>query len=142
MGIRAPVNDDPQAERVYSMEHAAFEGHYFSKVKLAKLRSVAKAVCREYDVPKIRIHVRHHNIEAGCYWYGYTSIFLESSAGMNMMILLHELAHHIVANKHPKAQAHGPIWVRIYANLLDAKGLVPLAGMRAVCRKYKVKIGR
>ncbi len=134
------MSADPQVARVYAMEHAVLAGHFHSKVKLAKLRSLAKTVCKDYQVPKIRIHVRHHKEDAGCYWYGYTSIFLESSAGMNMMILLHELAHHIVANKHPKAHPHGPRWMRIYADLLDKNGLVPLAGMRAACRKYKVRM--
>lgn len=136
------VKDDPQAERVYEMERDELGGHFDHRVKLSTLRSLAKIVCKEYEVPPVTIYVRRLKGYDGA-WHTDNSIYLHADVGVNAVTLLHEVAHHITAHRHPKAHAnapHGARWVRIYADLLDRCRLVPLAGMRAACRLHKVKI--
>lgn len=73
-------------------------------------------------------------------WYEFDRIELDPDCGRNLLMLAHELAHHITAHRHPHAQDHGPAFVRWYAHLLDAWRLVPIEGTLAACRRYGVAV--
>lgn len=94
-------------------------------------------MCQLQGVPQVTVSVRV--LRCGG-WYEHDQIFLDSSCGRNMLMLAHELAHHITFHKHPHAQEHGPAFVRWYAHILDAWRLVPVEGLVALCRDYGVAI--
>lgn len=132
---------DPQKQAVYTMERRELGGHYRHTVKLKPLRRTVRRLCRLYDVPPLRVSVRR---ERGCdaiYYHLDGYVLLDPKVGRNYATVAHELAHHIAWHRHGhRAQDHGPTWVRYFAQVLHSMRLVPLAGMRAVCRKHKIRM--
>ncbi len=138
------IEKDPQAKKVYSMEKAELSGHYMGKMTLREIRSISNKLCKEYRVPKVQIYVRSydssHEVVWGIYYPDFMKIALHPKVGKCLLILLHELAHHIAMIKHPYAQQHGPTWMGIYAGLVNKMNLVPLCGMRAICKRHGIRI--
>jgi len=132
------VKSDPQARRVYVMERRGLWGHLDHTAPLGLLRTTAARACRLHGVPPVSVTVRRMRGCGG--WYEHDRINLDPDCGRNLLMLAHELAHHVTYHKHPHAQDHGPAFVRWYAHFLDAWRLVPIEGMRALCRDYGVGI--
>ena len=144
MTIRTALNalmakKDPQAMRIADMAMTLFKGHLEQNAKLSRLKAIGREVCRQHEIPFTKVRSRRLRECWGLYWED-GSIELHLNGGTSLFIFLHELAHHIVAHKHPRSADHGPRFVRVYAELLEEYGLVPLAGMRAACRKFKVRM--
>lgn len=119
------------------MERRALRGHLEGRSPLRFLRRRARRLCLLHDVPPVTVYVRRKRGMGGS--YVCDAVHLDPGCGVNLLSLLHELAHHITEHRHPAAQKHGPAWVRWYGHLLDAERLVPLPGFRALCRQYDVR---
>lgn len=141
MASTAPI-DDPQRERVYEMEDSELRGHYAHHASRKRLKRALNALCRDAGIPKAILYVRRFKTRCGYYEPFNRIIELDSEEGANYLVLCHEFAHHATWCKSPNATDHGPTWMKWYAWAADTVGLVPIAGMRAVARKYKVKIAR
>lgn len=123
------------------MEHAELSGHTEAVAPSDQLYSYLRQACTLYEVPTPSLDLTMVSDEdAGEYDPCTRAIRLNNSGGRNLLMLAHELAHHIVSVKWPKAADHGPTFVRTYAELLDLMRLVPIAGFRAICRRHKVRI--
>lgn len=120
------------------MERRVLWGHLDHTAPLGLLRCTAHRACRLHGVPSVTVSVRRHRGAGG--WYEFDHIELDPDCGRNLLMLAHELAHHITAHKHPHAQDHGPAWMRWYAHLLDAWRLVPIEGTVAACGRYGIAI--
>lgn len=129
--------DDPRRRLVYVLERRELRGHDYHVYKLKYLRLAMRRVCRLYSVPKVRIVFADL---PNCGEYLHDIVTLDRTAGRNLLNLGHELAHHVVAHRHPRAHDHGPIWLRYYVEILDIMRLVPRAGMLALCRKYRLRV--
>jgi hypothetical protein len=134
------LSKDPQAKRVYEMEWTCLEGHVNTNTPLHMLRKVARNLCKEHGVPYVRIFVRSFDHECDAMYTEPGIIKLDPTRGKNLLTLAHELAHHICSIKNPRAQPHGATWVKIYAGLLSELRLVPIAGMKAICKAHKVRM--
>jgi len=130
---------DPQAERVYRMESEELSGHCRSVCDDATLKRFLRQGCAIYEVPVPQL-VEGGRKLGGWYDSITCSIGLNPDCGRNLLTLAHELAHHVVTVKWPRAQDHGATFVRVYAELLDLMRLVPIAGMRQICRRYGVRM--
>lgn len=128
---------DPQKPLVYAMEDEEFRGHCRHRLPLKLVRRYARRLCRIFDVPQVSIRVYRVRGHGGQCSDG--QIQLDPKCGMNGLTLAHELAHHVCDVKHPRAQAHGPLFAAYYGALLSALRLVPRVGFRAMCRKHGVK---
>lgn len=135
--------DDPQRDLVYAMELRELSGHGVHRVAWGDLKRVAAMVSRRFGVVQPVLRSKRMTRYG---WYDSVPspvIVLDSERGRNYLTLAHELAHHVIASRHGlRAQDHGPSWVKVYAQILHALRLVPIAGTRAICRQYKVKIAR
>jgi len=137
----AKRNLDPQAETVYCMEGEDFGAQLCAKVPLRELRRIAKLMCRRRKIPVPNIFIRTPTEPRlqGYYDPNTYAICLHPKFARNYMVLLHELAHHFVELKHPRAQHHGATWMRMYIELLDEARVIPAVAMRAACRERGVK---
>lgn len=133
---------DTQAKRVYEMEANALWGHSCHHVPLKTLRATAKKICIDVGIPCVTVHVRHAKDTTGLYDPNTYRIQLEASSGRNLLILAHELAHHLTWVNHPHAQSHGPIWAKYYMYLLDALYIMPICAFKAMARQYGVRMAR
>lgn len=127
------------------MEFREFRGQWRgTRTKLKTLLRYVRMVCRLYGLPRVTVRVQ--TIESkGVYRFNdrHTYIALDPAWGMNAVTLAHELAHYVTHKKFPKTrQDHGPRFVRVYAEVLHIMRLMPLAGMKAICRKHGVKMAR
>jgi hypothetical protein len=132
--------NDPQQHAVYAMEAEEFASHCNHTLPLLTLKKWARQTCRLFKVPSVTIRVYAIRGRGGGYTEG--RIQLDPSCGRNALTLFHELAHHIVRSKHPRAQDHGPLFCAYYAWLLDAWRLMPRAGFRAAARRHGVKVAK
>lgn len=129
---------DPRQALVYVMERRELWGHHYHVYPLKYLRKAERRVARLYSVPRVSIA-----FDSGlrcCGEYLDDTVTLHTKAGRNLLILSHELAHHVVAHRHPRAHDHGPLWMRYYVEILDILRLIPRAGMLALCLKYKLRV--
>lgn len=132
--------DDPQQHEVYKLETEELNGHRYHKMLLRDLRKWARHTCKQFGVRPPRVMVKHNHGYIGVYLSETQTIQLDPEWGKNGLTLAHELAHHIVAVKHPRATTHGPTWLGYYAQILDMMRLVPADGVRAVARRRNVAI--
>jgi hypothetical protein len=121
------------------MERREFSGFLSHQVSLRQLRAVSGRMCRLHEVPPPRIVVRALP-DNYLGWYENdestpAKITLNRRFGANCLVLAHELAHHIVWLKSPRAAAHGPTWLRTYGGLLHSMRLVPIEGFVAAARR-------
>lgn len=131
---------DHQRLRVYAMEYRELRGHRAQKLPMRTARKWVKAACRKYGVPQVTIRVYERRGCGGS--YGDNQIQLDPTGGRNGLILAHELAHHFVAHLAWRAQDHGATFMHYYIALLHIWRIVPADGMRAICRKHKVRYSR
>jgi hypothetical protein len=125
------------------MERLEFGGHWRHQLRPWKFAERwVRQHCKNLGVPVPRLIVKTVRGARGEYDETVQTIFLDTKFGRSALVLLHELAHHITWIKYPKAEDHGPQFMRIYAALLDATRLVPLAGTRAACKRHGVRIAR
>lgn len=131
---------DPQRRLVYVMEHQELRGHRWHWTKLSVLRKHTKTICKMYGLPRVGLIARRKKGEGASYNPGTPGCIWLGEDGLNYCTLAHELAHYITWTRHPKAQDHGPLWAFYYGRLLDQMRVVPLAGFKAICRRYGVKM--
>lgn len=131
---------DPQKQDVYRMEHREFRGVWkHVDQPLRYLRKMSDQVCDMYSVP--RIPVEFGKVRGGSAEYIVGSQITLDEKGQQLFTLAHELAHHIVWCRYGhRAQDHGPMFVFVYAQVLSSLRIVPMAGMRAACRRNGVKM--
>lgn len=131
---------DPQVQRVYTMEAEEFGSHTHAVLPLKRIRSYIRQTCTEFAVPQAKFRIRKKRGCGGSWRIG--SIQLCPKNGRNALTVMHELTHHILAYRHPRAQDHGPTFCAYYSYLLDAWRIVPIAGFKVAARKYQVKVGK
>lgn len=134
---------DPQQNLVYFMEGDAL-GSLQGRAKMTRedIREMAKQMCKNYQIPPVGI--RFKPLEAvTAHWMepGIIELNSSSSHARGILILLHELAHHLhfhfcPCNDH---QDHGPQFMACYMHILDSARTIPFEGMKAICDSYGVK---
>lgn len=127
------------------MERMELRGlyRYGTHTPLKQLRRAARLVARLYGVPRCSVFVRRLHGYRAVYWWPPRKPSIQISPGfVNLATVAHELAHHVVLHRYRRAQDHGPRFVRVYAEILEILRLVPLAGMKAICKKHGVKMAR
>ena len=133
-------------ERVYEMEHAELRGLWQeTRIPLRYRKRVLAALCRAFDLPRIRVRSCKVPGAHGCYYVrddGEPRIDLCPRSGSDMLTLAHEFAHYVTHMRCPRARDHGPTFLFHYMQVCDALRLVPAAGFRAACRKHGLRIAR
>jgi hypothetical protein len=122
---------DPQQKLVYAMERLELGGHWRHKLSNKTARQWVRQACKNLGVRSPKIVIKTLRAVRGEYDPDVQTIYLDTEYGRSGCLLLHELAHHITYLKYPRSEDHGPMFVRVYATLLDMSRLVPLAGVMA-----------
>lgn len=142
MAASKDKDHDPQRRALYALEAHEFGGHFRHKVPMRIMRHRAKLLARIYQVPRLRsITIRSMRGDGGEYDTDTFRLKLCPRVGRNLTSLAHEFAHHIVFCRHGnRPQDHGPLFVLYYAQCLSTLRLVPVAGFRAGCKRWKVRM--
>lgn len=147
--IKRSPKDDPQQYRVYRMENEAIGACKAYRLSKASIRSMIKSVCSNYGVPPPVVKwadLGHWAAE----WRstpstGYIGITFNTKKGTarDALTVTHELAHHVhyhlSAGAWVKQQSHGPQFMACHMSILDARRMIPVLGMRAICKAWDVK---
>lgn len=133
---------DPQRRRCYHMERR-FDGLTIVCVTPRKhLEDIIKHACNKHKVPRPKLIVGRSRKKL----LGYCSdehIWLNASFyGKNIVTLLHELSHWIVEHQFEDYHDHGPEFMCIYGQMLDAYRILPLFAFRKLCKDLDIKIAR
>ena len=140
-----PVYDrkDPQAGKQYDMDKCLDGVHIQTRTKRTYLRAVAAAVCAAAKIPLVRVvFTRMPGDTLGDCPPGQMLRLNTRSdcSGVNILILLHELAHAICDEYFDSAQAHSPEFCAIYRSLLDTYQILPAKCYNLLARQHKVKV--
>ena len=131
--------EQPYPEGLKELEHTGFGAHDHHVMRVARLRKHAMEMCRQYKVPQVRLIVRTPpGGGVAVYYETDRTIWLGPKRGKNLLTLAHEMAHHVVAMRHPRARDHGPTWMRYYADMVDDLKLMPRRAFLAAAREYGV----
>lgn len=134
---------DPQRTRVYDMERKAFYAWALHATTVPRLRRMANAVCSHYDLEPVTFaFLSPRSIYRGMYDVDNDEIELCPNQGRTALLLAHELAHHVISKLHPRAQDHGPLWAKHYAEILQFLGVMPADSFRVAARKHGVTVAR
>jgi hypothetical protein len=140
------VKTDPQVMNVYRMERLLMGAVVNHVAPLAHLQKVANYLCRKWGVRPPTVYAVRlkapYERTFGLSKPGKIILNLNWH-GCNMIVLLHELAHHIHANFDPDGEDydHGPNWAAINGTLLDMTNTLPFYCYEAMCDKWGVMIG-
>jgi hypothetical protein len=140
------VKDDPQMMNVYRMERLLMGAVVSHVAPLAHLQGVANWICRKWGVKPPTIATEFMTgRESRTFGLTYKDKLILNKAwhGCNMIVMLHELAHHIHFRFDPdcEQEAHGPEWAAIYGTLLDMTNTLPFYCFEVMCDKWGVLIG-
>lgn len=149
---RSPKSDSQRA-KVYAAEHSfGRKQNYDIGMTLSQAREVSAEVCSLYRVSPIKIRYKkapQEHYGAIMEWEsGLKNPCLVINSAHNkldIVILLHELAHWIDAVVFGSRESHGPEFVGISAWLYDRYFVIPAVAYRALLDKYKIRyrqIGR
>lgn len=114
---------DSNRSKVYDAEALAWHGRSSGPMKLVSRvegRTIVRAACDLFGVDRCKVAVRRGGVR-GFYRYETKKIHLlpegEDGRFFDLRVLLHELAHHIIAERYAEASPHGPEFVAVVASL-------------------------
>ena len=140
---RRSPKSDPQQYRVYRMESEAIGARTYARLTRKASRSLARSVCRAYGVPQVKLVWRDLGTWAAEWNNGVIYLSSKKGTARDFITLTHELAHHIhwhlggdVTNDH---EGHGPEFMACHMSVLDTCRMIPVVGMREICKAWKVR---
>lgn len=139
---------DPQRASVYRMERREFRGLWRRvKIPLSYRQRCAKLIFRLYGLPPIPVRSGRNKGFCGLFWHSpdpteQPCIDLCPDTGQDLLNLAHELAHYMTWVRNPRAQDHGPTFMKHYMLICASLRLVPQAGFREAARRYGLRISK
>lgn len=140
--LKPDQKHDPQRRRCYHMERKFDGGSIFSRTDRKCLEDLVTHACRKYRVDRPTLVVGRSKEKL----MGYADdekIYLNAAFhGQNTMTLLHEIAHWVVDKQFEEHHNHGPEFMCIYMQLLDAYRVLPAFAFRRLAKEAGLKIAR
>jgi predicted SprT family Zn-dependent metalloprotease len=141
-----PMNpEDSQQHRLTRLESAICGGAVGHIMSVADLQEILTNACITYHIkpaqrPKLEIvNIKRDRVYG---WQDEDGIYLNKAHdGQNLMTLLHEFAHWVVAVRDYAVEDHGPEFMWILIELFDQYRIIPRECMMLLCDKYMVKVG-
>lgn len=138
--MRAP-RSDPQRERVYKMEADTIGGCAWNALPPKLIRQMIKALSVHYGTGPL--HVRFKKLKHAGEWNEPNELVFSTYKGVKTSanIICHEFAHflHWTLASGAGHQGHGPEFMACYLSVLDTARLIPMAAMKTVCDRFRVK---
>lgn len=141
--VKRSPKSDPQQYRVYRMENEAIGARSYLKLQRTVIGQLVRSVCHNYGVPCPRLVWKNLGRWAA-EWVepGEIAFSTRKKNGKDILTVTHELAHHIhfhLSNGAEKTQEpHGPEFMACHISILDTCRVIPVVGMRAICKAWKV----
>jgi hypothetical protein len=132
---------DPQKEAVYAWEDE-WRAWNLDTLTLAECRITVRAACRRYGLPPPPVSQHKGVSEYDCLTNRITlqSRNYRGRGGKNPAQVLHEVAHYVVFRRHGWRPAdHGPTFVGVYLDLLEAAEIAPRSALHASARAFGIK---
>lgn len=144
MPVKRSPKSDPQQYRVYRMENEAIGARAYAKLTRNVARSLARSVCRAYGVSPVKLIWCDDLGTWGAEWdNGIIRLNSKKGTARDLITLTHELAHHIHwclgGDASIKHEGHGPEFVACHMSVLDTCRMIPVVGMREICKAWKVR---
>lgn len=136
---------DPQQYTVYRMEREEIGARDYARLSFPECKRICRSVCRQYGVRQARV-VRHPTKAWAAEWSnknGGTITLTRKGTAMDLLTVLHELAHHIhyhhAGKKVMDHEDHGKHFMAAYMSILDTVRLIPRDAMAVICDRHKIK---
>ena len=138
---KKPLKNDPQRYRVYAMERCLIGSSINQHMRLLHLQVIAAHACRKWHVPRVHVTTTDKDVDIFGWCTGSSIILNTSFHGDNIGVLLHELAHWVVYHFFPDVTDHGPVFMDVYADLLDQYKVFPRDCLLLLAARYDVEVG-
>lgn len=145
MPIKRSSRKDPQQYLLYRMEQECFGGMWRGKMTLKAIRALANSVCKNYRVSPVKVKFKDLGRWAGqCWLHAQIDINPNKRAALSVLCIIHEIAHHVHNQLVPdeilfQQEPHGPEFLACYMSIMDTTRIVPITGMRAILKSYKLR---
>lgn len=124
------------------MESEAIGCGGYVKLSQKTLRKFARVICRKYGVPQVRVKFSDLGRWAA-EWSEPNLITMNPHkvGALDLIVIAHELAHHLhnIVSMGLDQESHGPEFLCCYMSIFDTGRIVPVEGMRAVFKKYRLR---
>lgn len=139
--VKRSPKSDPQQYRVYRMENEAIGARAYQQLTRERIRVLTRSVCRNYRVPRARLEWANLGKWAAEWEDGTIRLNTKKGSARDVLTITHELAHHVHYHlaQHDDHESHGPEFMACHMSILDTCRVVPVVGMRAVCKAWKVR---
>lgn len=153
--------EDPQQFPFYRLEREEIGARDYARLRWKDAERVIRSVCRAYSVPRAQLKKRVMGRWAAEYdspgqyfdlkkqrfvvdrGPGTINVNPRKGTAMDLLTLLHELAHHVQWHLHPdggtEQEPHGPQFVSCYVSILDTVRLIPRDAMIQILRRRKIR---
>ena len=142
MPIKRSPKADPQQYRVYRMENEAIGARRHMRLKPSAIEKLVRSVCRNYGVKPPKVRWKYLGKWAAEWDNDRINLNPSKGTSRDILTVTHELAHHIhyciSLGKSEEQQPHGPQFMACHISILDTCRIIPVVGMRAICKKWKV----
>lgn len=147
MPVRKSPACDPQRHLVYRMEMEAIGARIYGSLTRKLTRRLVRSVCRNYGIPAPRVVWTNRLGRWAAEWSdaggGRIAFSTSKLVARDFLTVTHELAHHLhyclAKDMIDEQESHGPEFMACHMSILDVCRMLPVQGMRAVCKAWGVK---
>lgn len=142
--VKRSPKDDPQQYRVYRMENEAIGARSYQQLTRTRIGQLVRSISRNYDVPCPRLVWKNLGRWAAEWTEpGEIALNTRKKTAKDVLTITHEMAHHVHFHLGGEVthqqQSHGPEFMAVHMSILDTCRVVPVVGMRAICRHYRIQ---
>lgn len=116
---------------------------HLSGMTLAQAKVFADKIARAYRLNEKlpRVYAKRMGKHFYTGWQQDRALTVNTDkAKWTPILMAHEMAHYIVVHKFGHLEPHGPLWLGVYAAILDRYSLIPAEAMRSMKRKYGLRM--
>jgi hypothetical protein len=139
--IRESPADDPQQFLLYRMENEAIGARQYLSLTRNELTRYLKGLVKTYKAPPVKIVFEDLGVWAAEWREPNIIVFGAKRASRDILTAAHEFAHHLhgwIAEERVQ-ENHGREFMACYMSVLDVSRMIPVVGMRAICKSYGIK---
>src|SRR5438067_10143494 len=121
------------------MENEAIGARSYQQLTRTRIGQLVRSIARNYKVPCPRLVWKNLGKWAAEWTEpGEIALNTRKRTASDILTVTHEMAHHVhhhLSNgADAKQEAHGPEFMACHISILDSCRVIPVVGMRAICK--------
>ena len=139
--IRESPESDPQQYLLYRMENEAIGARQYLSLTRNELTRYLNGLVKTYRTPPVKIVFEDLGDWAAEWRDPNIIVFGTKRSSRDILTAAHEFSHHLHGHLAEDFvhENHGREFMACYMSVLDVSRMIPVVGMRAICKSYGIK---